>query len=98
MTIGLRRVRLEFSSLSTTRVVNHSRFLRTTSSECCCLSAHVILLWASIHSSKTMVSVAIRAPEPLLSLDGFELYGSQHGFFRGAICHLADLAVPALEA
>ena len=26
MTIGLRRVRLEFFSLSTTRVVNHSRF------------------------------------------------------------------------
>jgi hypothetical protein len=30
MTIGSRRVRLEFFSLSTTRVVNHSRFLRTT--------------------------------------------------------------------
>ena len=30
MTIGSRRVRLEFFSLPTTRVVNHSRFLRTT--------------------------------------------------------------------
>src|SRR5271167_813320 len=30
MTIGLRRVRLEFFSLSTTQVVNHSHFLRTT--------------------------------------------------------------------
>jgi hypothetical protein len=30
MTIGSRRVRLEFFSLSPTRVVNHSRFSRTT--------------------------------------------------------------------
>ena len=30
MTIGLRRVRLEFFSLSTTQVVNHPRFLQTT--------------------------------------------------------------------
>jgi hypothetical protein len=30
MTIRSRRVRLEFFSLSTTRVVNHSRFLLTT--------------------------------------------------------------------